>query len=344
MKSRVRSLVCQFLVVFVTLVPTGWAATASCAPGWEWANNSLAQNPCQVAGYLQAPCLGYSVYELEPLKPGSMYTEPGKNDTKGLRCGCNTVIYSLYSACDACQNATVKSWGEWNQNCDAVYVAQYPFNIPSDTAIPRWAFIDFTESGNFNASAAQGVGRDPEAFGNVPVTLNLSSTSSSGKLPTSPTSTRPSSTNSLGPSGSTSTNVNGINGATSDQDNVPAIVGGVVGGVVCLACFSLLLFWLHLRRRSGGAPSYAADRALSHRTLSTRSRGSYYPPSVPIHGHEFETNKTGWHIPEVIPEVYSRPAVPPQESLYGQTEFDVQTTYNSPLYRSGRERSAGLAF
>ena len=97
---------------------------------------------------------------------------------------------------------------------------------------------------------------------------------------------------------------------------------GVVGGVVCLACFSLLLFWLHLRRRSGGAPPYAADRALSHRTLSTRSRGSYYPPSVPVHGHEFETNKTGWHIPEVIPEVYVR---------FFSCSFSP-TTYRSTLF------------
>lgn len=34
-------------------------------------------------------------YELEPLAPDSRYTEPGKGDTKDLRCGCNTIIYRL---------------------------------------------------------------------------------------------------------------------------------------------------------------------------------------------------------------------------------------------------------
>lgn len=87
--------------------------------------------------------LSVETYELGPLKPGSVYTIPAKNDTRGLKCDCNTVIYrsvclfslcawdgayilppSLYSACEACQNASTRAWGQWNQNCDAVYVAQ----------------------------------------------------------------------------------------------------------------------------------------------------------------------------------------------------------------------------
>lgn len=37
--------------------------------------------------------LSAGTYELGPLKPGSVYIAPRKNDTKGLKCGCNTVIY-----------------------------------------------------------------------------------------------------------------------------------------------------------------------------------------------------------------------------------------------------------
>jgi hypothetical protein len=83
------------------------------------------------------------VYELGPLAPDSWYAEPGKEDTKGLECGCNTIIYrlvypgftfasgdnrippsSLYSACTACQNIPTQAWTKWNQNCDVVYESQ----------------------------------------------------------------------------------------------------------------------------------------------------------------------------------------------------------------------------
>lgn len=189
-------------------------------------------------------------------------------------------------------------------------ISTHPSNIPSNST---------QEPSNFSVPAAQAIGRDPEAVGNGPVTLNLSSTSSSGKLPTLPLSSHPSSTGSSNP---LFTNGSGVNGATSSQNNVPAIVGGqcfccvilwgltirfvgVVGGLVFFACLSLLLFWLHLRHRSGGTPPYVAERAFSHRTLSTRSRGSYYPPSVPVYGHESETNKAPWQVPEVYVRFFS---------------------------------------
>ena len=83
-------------------------------------------------------------YQLSSLDPGSQYKDPGKGDTNGLKCGCNTVIYrsvhsalsfctldgnrtppsSLYSGCTACQNAPTNTWAQWSGNCDAVYVAQ----------------------------------------------------------------------------------------------------------------------------------------------------------------------------------------------------------------------------
>jgi len=338
---RVPSLAWQLSVVLLAFVPTAWAATtAVCQPGWEWANNSEDQNPCQVAGYLQAPCLGYLTYVLGPLENGSFYRLPTKNDTRGLKCDCNTVIYSLYSACEACQDAPTRSWGEWSQNCNDVYVAQYPFNIPGGTAIPRWAFINVT-GGSFDATDAQNVGRDPEAVGNFPVTLNLSSTSSRSPS-TLPISGRPSSSVSSSSRVPSSTIGGGLNGTTSNDENVPAIIGGVVGAVVGLASVLLLLFWLYLRRRRPGtAPPYVATRPLSQRSISIRSRGSYYPPSVPAYKYEHEMDKSGWQIPEV----YSRANAPPQEeSTYSPTEFDVQTTYNSPVYPSERERDGPPVF
>lgn len=114
---------------------------AQCMSGWEWVRSSLSismlrnsllsrlqsynsegSNPCEIAGSLQAPCLGYcasvispsnkidhssksqtAVYVLGPLADGTNYITPQQNDTTAQNCGCNTVIYSLYAACSACQ-------------------------------------------------------------------------------------------------------------------------------------------------------------------------------------------------------------------------------------------------
>jgi len=83
-------------------------------------------------------------FELGPLGPGSCYPKPGRGDVKALKCGCNTVIYrlvnlvpspcalddrdtpppSLYSACAACQNASMGTWAGWRENCGSVSVGQ----------------------------------------------------------------------------------------------------------------------------------------------------------------------------------------------------------------------------
>jgi len=64
-----------------------------CLPGWDWANNTLQQNPCEVTSLLEAQCGGYSVYGLGPLGQGDMYLPPQKNDSFGQKCDCNTVIF-----------------------------------------------------------------------------------------------------------------------------------------------------------------------------------------------------------------------------------------------------------
>jgi hypothetical protein len=85
--------------------------------------NSLGQNPCTVAAYLMSTCNGgcelssslpcpcifepcrlisFSAFAIKTLAPGYHYTGPGGYDDTDL-CKCNTVTYSLLSACVACQ-------------------------------------------------------------------------------------------------------------------------------------------------------------------------------------------------------------------------------------------------
>ena len=47
-------------------------------------------------------------------------------------------------ACTACQNVSLETWSFWEQYCDEVYVTQYPESIPLDTAVPNWAYLNYT--------------------------------------------------------------------------------------------------------------------------------------------------------------------------------------------------------
>ena len=139
--------------------------------------NSKEENPCEIAGALDAECQGFGAFEsvfhfcsnnlrptdtygVGPLKQGTHYTTPQRN-TSALGCECNTVMYrytadlyahpnqvlivefcSLYMACTACQNVSTQPWSFWTQNCDQIYVDEYPGKIPWKTAVPNWAYAD----------------------------------------------------------------------------------------------------------------------------------------------------------------------------------------------------------
>jgi len=86
-------------------------------------HNSLGQNACTVAAYLMSTCNGgcefsssllcpcisepcclvsLSAFTIKELAPGYHYTGPSGYDDSDM-CKCNTVTYSLLSACVACQ-------------------------------------------------------------------------------------------------------------------------------------------------------------------------------------------------------------------------------------------------
>jgi hypothetical protein len=99
---------------------------------------------------------------LGPLGPGSNYVTPQTNSST-QKCQCNTVMYryaverhlqpkkaltveshSLYMACTGCQNLTIQSWMFWSQYCNGVYLTEYPQRIPLDTAVPHWAYLNWS--------------------------------------------------------------------------------------------------------------------------------------------------------------------------------------------------------
>jgi hypothetical protein len=56
--------------------------------------------PTKSAAYRYLQTASYTLY---PINNTVYYTPPGPNDTLGKKCGCNTVIYTLYQACSLCQ-------------------------------------------------------------------------------------------------------------------------------------------------------------------------------------------------------------------------------------------------
>lgn len=124
------------LLLFLGLfAPCALADFATCKAGWEWvsdqsafssiprrfshkpdfrspsqANNTLVQNPCQIAGALEASCEGFCTFEqtyptpsksltscaaayvLGPLASGTNYVTPQKNSSS-QKCQCNTVMF-----------------------------------------------------------------------------------------------------------------------------------------------------------------------------------------------------------------------------------------------------------
>ncbi|KAF8477808.1 hypothetical protein DFH94DRAFT_755939 [Russula ochroleuca] len=99
-------------------------APPNCTASYAWTSNSLNQSACTVAAYMMSTCNGGS-FDISPLLDTKhSYTGPSGNDDSDL-CKCNTIAYSLISACDACQGS------EW---------ISFPNPVPPGTSVPHWAF------------------------------------------------------------------------------------------------------------------------------------------------------------------------------------------------------------
>ncbi|KIK98729.1 hypothetical protein PAXRUDRAFT_133604 [Paxillus rubicundulus Ve08.2h10] len=137
-------------------------SNATCQPRFAWADNSLGQSPCIVAPYLESQCFTNGLCRLNP-QAGQYYEAP--SGAYANPCECNTVAYSLVSACGACQGAIYLTWPARTVNCNATADSQFsglPQAPPLGTAAPPWAFlglgIDDTWNGEasyINATASQ---------------------------------------------------------------------------------------------------------------------------------------------------------------------------------------------
>lgn len=230
--------------------------SAVCLSSFSYLSNKEGQNPCLVAAYLQMPCSSEGTKVNVPaLQDQSYYTGP--SPTQANYCTCSSVVYSLSSACAACQGEEWLSWTFWRQNCvqNLITVGQYPLDIPAGTAVPAWAFqnVALTDRWNISLTAtSMTLGPESTYYGTPTASINyqLNMTGNAG-TPTAVVNTQ------------TSTPSPGVGSA-----NASAITGGIIGGIGLLALIGALA-WLLIRwrrkRGSGDSPS-----------------GIFAPPGVPM--------------------------------------------------------------
>ncbi|OJA18118.1 hypothetical protein AZE42_10805 [Rhizopogon vesiculosus] len=213
---------------------------------------------------------------IPPVPPYEGVTYPHPNlDPTSLNyandCLCSTVTYSMFAACEICQNTTIESWSVWSSNCSTnlTHYSEYPFNIPNGTAIPHWAYLDVVTNDMFNAAAAQRDGDSPESTSTqVQSTTSIisSTTSISASLTSSSTTQSPT--------------------PTLKSSSVGAIAGGVVGGVIAGIAIAGVVAWFFVRHRRSTKASPAAFSDISGGPGCTQSvymtqQLPYYDPSDP---------------------------------------------------------------
>ncbi|KAI0812739.1 hypothetical protein BC629DRAFT_961577 [Irpex lacteus] len=212
---------------------TAQIPSASCLPGtYDWLNNSLGQDPCQVATDLCHACRPIrhpSDCQLDQFSDEGDYYQ---NVERPVSCDCSTIEWMLLGACGACQGGAtaVLPWSNWSSNCtDGVWFSELPVDVPATTRIPAWAYLNTTNGNYFHLSDISDFLNQPGDHPDSSASMPLATTSIAG----SPSET-----------------------ATSPADDakgniVPPIVGGVVGGVGgLLIIFSGLLYWFKHRHSS----------------------------------------------------------------------------------------------
>ncbi|KAI0812735.1 hypothetical protein BC629DRAFT_1475329 [Irpex lacteus] len=255
----------------------------NCSDDLSWTANDRGQSTCLVAAYLCDACrtnesstTQEADCSIPNLTPGGQFYV---NHNTPNECDCNSVVYSLISACSLCQGAAVLPWTSWIEDCKNSFLEQFPASIPSNVSVPAWAYLDVASSNTFNASIAQSFAETAHLSDSSAVPVPTSSAASSdSSLPSSPPSSSsfdaeltttldlssssidstpptttsisldPASGQTLGALPTVSPSLMSSNTSTSSSAKklVGPIVGGVVGGLAGIATIAVLAFvWYH---------------------------------------------------------------------------------------------------
>ncbi|KAG8897955.1 hypothetical protein FRB99_007774 [Tulasnella sp. 403] len=214
-------------------------------------------------------------------------------------------VYSLISACAACQNDLWIPWSTWTLNCtqSLTTVAQWPLDVPTGTSIPSWAYQDVRQGDTFNITTAMVVKGPESTYVGTPtasINYHLPTQAETFSVSVLPTATASFS-----------------NDDHSSHTNVGAIVGGVVGGVVGIAIVvgAIVWYWLRTRHVQNTVPSPLAYYPEGHPPMATYS-------SVHVVG---DPSVVGFQA--TSPTVFSAEAHTPPPKLYDPSD---PSTYPEP--------------
>ncbi|KAF9234485.1 hypothetical protein BU15DRAFT_52578 [Melanogaster broomeanus] len=294
------------------------SSNATCSASYSWAMNSLRQSPCLVAAYLESQCInslfqrvcivihnrtyiqGPTEIEVPAHPNGQPYIAP--SGTRANRCECNTVVYSLVSACGACQGANHLSWQGWIINCNVTADRQvvFPGATPMGTAIPPWAKMTVKCEWRlhimlhksyliiFYSKAVPGTRLQPVST-----------------LVTSPSSTTTSKSSHSG-------------------INVGAIAGGVVGGVIGLLAMAGTI--LYCIRRKRGTNRHSSGMVVETPEANmTQSVPAYVPNGKPAEARTLYNPDD----PSTFPLRFPEPSLHDEYSCYWVDIFASPSTSES---------------
>ncbi|KAF8520977.1 hypothetical protein JB92DRAFT_1860377 [Gautieria morchelliformis] len=184
------------------------ATTTATCTAEQWTFNQDQQSPCFVASSLLAACNG-GTWLVPAIDSNTMYQGPASG-AESNGCQCSTIVYSVISACAACQGAAVNTWSNWSSKCTRgdIHNSSFPLTMPPGLTVPTWAHLDVTAGNSWDINAAMN-----NHASNLP--SNLTSTNSSSQ----------------------------------HSANVYAIAGCILGGFVGLVLLGLIAVLLYRKRK-----------------------------------------------------------------------------------------------
>ncbi|KAK0450966.1 hypothetical protein EV421DRAFT_1199537 [Armillaria borealis] len=282
--------ICRFcmnvlwLVLALHFSITGTSSSAvsnvTCLPSYSWSENDCDQTPCEVAAYLISQCTD-EPFTLDPLPAGTHYVGP-TSPQDANECECSSVVYSLVSACAVCQERNWLKWDVWRTNCSMIYYSVFPKNIPIQTTVPVWAYINYTDLDEFNPSSAQSLASEklpdssfiPESTSTtssftVPL-ATVTTTSSSSTI-----TTRTPMTTAADPPPSPTKTTNQKDVESTVRSRTISIFIWIVVGLVAILGLSISSVCLTRRWRR-----YREDRLLNQRYHAVHSRENSQPEEM----------------------------------------------------------------
>ncbi|THV04366.1 hypothetical protein K435DRAFT_774470 [Dendrothele bispora CBS 962.96] len=199
-------------------------STASCTDP-TFAN----ANPCEVAAKVGQICI--SSFTIPAINPSQSYgAQPGQPNQ--ISCTCTTIYFSLLSLCSYCQDVGfITPWQDFTSGCASVFTESgFPVTLPSDLAVPDWAFLPLLANGSVNAPAII-ADQKPDRVNN--------STSVSTPQPSSPVQTQ---IQTPAPTPTTASSPR-----SNRKRDAAIIAGSVVGGLALLLSVAIG-FWYWLTR------------------------------------------------------------------------------------------------